>query len=267
MREGRLTVASVGQQVIPSFSLAGKTALITGANKGIGRGIAIALAEAGARVALSARDPAQLEDVISEIRRLGSEALTVQLDVSQVEAIAPAMAKVRDQLGRLDILVNNAGLGANHPAESVTEADWDEMMAVNAKGLFFCCQAAGRIMLEQGYGRIVNLSSQAGSVGIRDHAVYCASKGAVNQLTRVLALEWSARGVNVNAVAPTFIYTPGTAERLDQPEYLAGVVSRLPIGRVGTIADVAGAVIYLTSPAGDMVTGTVLMVDGGWTAQ
>jgi NAD(P)-dependent dehydrogenase (short-subunit alcohol dehydrogenase family) len=141
------------------------------------------------------------------------------------------------------------------------------MMDVNLRGLFFACQAAGRIMLAQGRGRIINMSSQAGVVGIRDHAVYSASKGGVNLLTKVLALEWSSRGVTVNAVAPTFIYTPGTAERLDQPEYLEGVLSRLPIGRVGTTTDVAGAVLYLASPAGAMVTGHVLVVDGGWTAQ
>jgi NAD(P)-dependent dehydrogenase (short-subunit alcohol dehydrogenase family) len=122
-------------------------------------------------------------------------------------------------------------------------------------------------MLDQGHGRIINMSSQAGVVGIREHAVYSASKGGVNLLTKVLALEWSNRGVTVNAVAPTFIYTPGTAERLDQPEYLEGVLDRLPIGRVGTTTDVAAAVLYLASPAGGMVTGHVLVVDGGWTAQ
>ena len=122
-------------------------------------------------------------------------------------------------------------------------------------------------MLKQGHGRIINMSSQASVVGIPRHAVYCASKGGVNQLTKVLALEWSARGVTVNAVGPTFIYTPGTAERLNNPEFLQGVLARLPIGKVGTIADVAGAVIYLASPAGSMVTGSLLMVDGGWTAQ
>jgi NAD(P)-dependent dehydrogenase (short-subunit alcohol dehydrogenase family) len=140
-------------------------------------------------------------------------------------------------------------------------------MDVNLKGLFFCCQAAGRVMLGQGHGRIINMSSQAGEVGIREHAVYCATKGGVNLLTKVLALEWSVRGVTVNAIAPTFIYTPGTAERLDNLDYLKGVLDRLPIGHVGTVTDVASAVIYLASPAGGMVNGTVLLVDGGWTAQ
>jgi NAD(P)-dependent dehydrogenase (short-subunit alcohol dehydrogenase family) len=149
----------------------------------------------------------------------------------------------------------------------VTEADWDEMMDVNLKGLFFCYQAQGRIMLEQGAGRIVNMSSQVSVVGIRDHAVYCASKGGFNQLTRVLALEWSAFGVTVNAVGPTFMYTPGTAERLENPDYLRGVLDRIPAGKVAGIDDVAGAVIFLASPAAAMVTGQILLVDGGWTAQ
>ncbi|MGB5381616.1 MAG: SDR family oxidoreductase, partial [Acidimicrobiia bacterium] len=184
-----------------------------------------------------------------------------------VAQISTAFELVREHFGSLDVLVNNAGLGANHPAEDITESDWDEMMDVNLRGLFFACQAAGRIMLEQGHGRIINMSSQAGVVGIREHAIYSASKGGVNLLTKVLALEWSSRGVTVNAVAPTFIYTPGTAERLDQPEYLAGVLDRLPIGRVGTTTDVAGAVLYLASPAGGMVSGHVLVVDGAWTAQ
>jgi NAD(P)-dependent dehydrogenase (short-subunit alcohol dehydrogenase family) len=191
----------------------------------------------------------------------------VELDVRDVGQIGEAFERVRMHFGSLDVLVNNAGLGANHPAEDVTESDWDDMMDVNLRGLFFACQAAGRIMLEQGSGRIINMSSQAGVVGIREHAVYSASKGGVNLLTKVLALEWSSRGVTVNAVAPTFIYTPGTAERLDQPDYLKDVLSRLPIGRVGTTTDVAAAVIYLASPAGAMVSGHVLVVDGAWTAQ
>jgi NAD(P)-dependent dehydrogenase (short-subunit alcohol dehydrogenase family) len=251
----------------PDFSLANRVALVTGASHGIGFGVAKALAHAGATVAVAARSVSDLESLTKEIRAEGGKAQAFSLDVRKIDQVHACIEAVRGSLGKLDILVNNAGLGANHPAVDVTESDWDEMMAVNLKGLFFCCQAAGRIMLQQGSGRIINLSSQASVVGIRDHAVYCASKGGVNQLTRVLALEWSASGVTVNAVAPTFIYTPGTAERLDNPAYRQGVINRLPIGRVGTITDVAAAVIYLASPAGSLVTGTVLMVDGGWTAQ
>lgn len=251
----------------PDFSLNGRVALVTGASKGIGRDIAVAMSAAGAVVAVAARSEESLHDLVSEIEGAGGTALAVPMDVTDLSQMREAIDGVDARLGSLDILVNNAGLGANHPAEDVSEEDWDEMMDVNLKGLFFCAQAAGRIMLRQGRGRIINMSSQAGVVGIRDHAVYSASKGGVNMLTKVLALEWSGRGVTVNAVAPTFIYTPGTAERLDQPEYLQGVVDRLPIGKVGTTTDVAAAVIYLASPAGSMVTGHVLLVDGGWTAQ
>lgn len=251
----------------PDFRLDGKVALVTGASKGIGWDLAKALANAGASVAVASRDLDSLQRLAAEIRADGGEAFAVALDVRDAGQIGNVFEEVRAHFGSLDVLVNNAGLGANHPAEDVTEADWDDMMGVNLRGLFFACQAAGRIMLEQGSGTIVNMSSQAGVVGIREHAVYSASKGGVNLLTKVLALEWSSRGVTVNAVAPTFIYTPGTAERLDQPEYLEAVLSRLPIGRVGTTTDVAAAVLYLASPAGAMVSGHVLVVDGAWTAQ
>lgn len=243
------------------FRLDGRVALVTGASRGIGYGVAKALAAQGAKVAVAARDAAELESLAKEI-----DGFAVPMDVRDVGSIRAGVDGVVKELGRLDVLVNNAGLGANHPALDVTEADFDEMMAVNLRGLFFCCQAAGRHMLAVGYGRIVNMSSQASLVGIVDHAVYCASKGGVNQLTRVLALEWSGRGVTVNAVAPTFIYTPGTRERLDQPAYRDAVVARIPAGRVGTIDDVSAAVIYLASEAAGLVTGTVLAVDGGWTA-
>jgi NAD(P)-dependent dehydrogenase (short-subunit alcohol dehydrogenase family) len=251
----------------PNFDLSGKVAVVTGASMGIGYGLAKALAHAGARVAVTARSMNELQLLVDEIASEGHEAAAFALDLTRVDQIPQVMEDIRAHFGRIDILVNNAGLGANHPATEVTEADWDQMMDVNLKGLFFSCQAAGKIMLEQGSGSIVNMSSQASVVGIKDHAVYCATKGGVNQLTRVLGLEWAARGVNVNAVGPTFTYTPGTAERLDNPDFLKTVIDRIPSGRVATIADVAGAVIYLASDAGRMVNGTVLMVDGGWTAQ
>lgn len=252
---------------LPSFSLAGRVALITGASRGIGRGLVDALAAAGATVAITARSLDAAAQAASEVVAAGGEASAHGLDVNDLESIRGTIDQVVDRHGQLDVVVANAGLGANHPAVDVTERDWDEMMAVNAKGLFFTAQAAGRVMIAQGSGRIIALSSQASLVGIRDHAVYCASKGAVNQIVRVLALEWGALGVTVNAVAPTFIYTPGTAERLDDPDYRRAVVERIPIGKVGSIADVAGAVVYLASDAGAMVNGAILAVDGGWTAQ
>lgn len=197
----------------------------------------------------------------------GGSATGHRIDVADVDSIRAGVSSVMTHHSRIDILVANAGLGANHPALDVDEAAWDEMMDVNLKGLFFTAQACGRHMVAQGSGRVIAMSSQASLVGIRDHVVYSASKGGVNQMVRVLALEWGALGVTVNAVAPTFIYTPGTAERLDDPAYLATVVDRIPIGHVGEIKDVAGAVVYLASEAGAMVNGSILTVDGGWTAQ
>ena len=241
----------------PRFDLEGRTALVTGASRGIGHDLALALEHAGARTLAGVRPGSPPPD--------GMDA--VELDLRDVESVRAGVAAAIDRLGGLDVLVNNAGVGTNHDAVDATEAEWDEILDVNLKGLFFACQAAGRHMVGRGYGRIVNMSSQAGSVGIRRHAAYCASKGGVEQLTRVLALEWAPHGVTVNAVAPTFIRTPGTAERLDQPEFLADVLTRIPAGRVGTATDVAGAVVYLASPAAALVNGAVLAVDGGWTAQ
>ena len=232
------------------FELDGQVALVTGASRGIGRDLALALRDAGATVVAGVRDASE------------APVEAVELDLRDVASIRRAVDEVRP-----DVLVNNAGLGTNHDALDATEQEWDELLDVNLKGVFFACQAAGRHMVEKGHGRIVNMSSQAGHVGIRRHAAYCASKGGVELLTKVLALEWGGQGVTVNAVAPTFVRTPGTAERLDRPDFLADVVSRIPVGRVGTTAEVAAAVIFLASKEAAMVNGTSILVDGGWTAQ
>jgi NAD(P)-dependent dehydrogenase (short-subunit alcohol dehydrogenase family) len=233
-------------------ALGGQVALVTGARRGIGRELALALAEAGARTVIGVRDPSEAPD--------GLEA--IDLDLRDLGSIRAAI----DQL-RPTILVNNAGIGTNHDALEATEKEWDEILDVNLKGLFFACQAAGRHMVERGYGRIVNIGSQAGHVGIRRNAAYCASKGGVELLTKLLALEWGPSGVTVNTVAPGFIRTAANAEQLDRPEFVEEVIARVPVARAGTPGDVTAAVLFLVSPAASFVNGTSILVDGGWTAQ
>ena len=252
----------------PDFSLVGRTALVTGAARGLGREIAAALAHAGADVALGLRDVGDAADLETQIWRMGRRAMRVQLDVRDLAQIEPAVALVVDRLGRIDILVNNAGLGPENPAEDVNEEDFDLTFDVNVKGLFFVSQAVGRRMIAQGSGRIVNLGSQAGLVALPGESIYCASKAAVSHLTRCLAVEWGRHGINVNAVAPTFIRTPGTEAALSDPGFAADVRERIAgLHRVGEPIDVAGAVVFLCAPASSLVTGTTLVVDGGWTAR
>jgi NAD(P)-dependent dehydrogenase (short-subunit alcohol dehydrogenase family) len=258
-------------EAFPRFDLHGSTALVTGAARGIGRSTALALANAGADVALGLRTEKRdgaTAQLVEEIEALGRRALPVTMDVRQLDQIESAVATVVDKWGHLDILVNNAGLGPANPAEHVTEDDFDLTMDVNVKGVFFASQAAGRQMFRQGSGRIISLSSQAGFVALPTESVYCTSKAAVAHLTKCLAVEWGAYGITVNAVAPTFIRTDGTSADLADPVFEADVRERVAgLHRIGEPMDVAGAVVFLASPAASLITGTTLMVDGGWTAR
>jgi NAD(P)-dependent dehydrogenase (short-subunit alcohol dehydrogenase family) len=252
----------------PRFDLSGQTALVTGAARGLGRAIALALANAGADVALGLREIDSGEELAREIEALGRRALPLQMDVLHLDQIRRAVDDTVAHFGRLDILVNNVGLSPTNPAEHVREEDFDLTVAANLKGTFFTSQAAGRVMIRQRYGRIINMSSQAAFVALPTEAIYCMTKAGVSHLTKCLAVEWGQYNITVNAVAPTFIRTPGTAEALGDPAFRADVVERIAgLHRIGEPMEVAGAVVFLASPAAAMITGDTILIDGGWTAR
>jgi len=248
------------------LNVEGKIALLTGAARGIGRACALALAEAGADIALGLRDEKSDSGLIKEIEALGRKTLPLQMDVSKMDEIFSAIEKIKLHFGRLDILVNNAGVAPENLIENVTEKDFDYTLAVNMKGTFFTSQAAGKLMIQQKFGRIINLSSQAGFIALPTESVYCITKAGIAHLTKCFAVEWAKYNINVNAVAPTFIYTPGTEEYLSNEKTKQYVLSKIALGKIGEPKDVANAVLFLASPAASLITGTTLMVDGGWTA-
>jgi NAD(P)-dependent dehydrogenase (short-subunit alcohol dehydrogenase family) len=252
----------------PSFDLTGKVALVSGAARGLGRAISLALANAGADVALGFRDVNAGAGLPSEITALGRLALPLQMDVNRLDQIFKAVDDTVLHFGRLDILVNNAGVAPDNLAENVREQDFDLTLAVNLKGTFFASQAAGRVMIRQTSGRIINISSQAGFVALPTESIYCMTKAAISHLTKCLAIEWGKYNITVNAVAPTFIHTPGTQECLANPEFRADVIERIAaLHRIGEPMDVAGAVVFLASNAASLITGDTILIDGGWTAR
>jgi NAD(P)-dependent dehydrogenase (short-subunit alcohol dehydrogenase family) len=252
----------------PRFDLTGQVALVTGAARGLGRAISLALAHAGADVALGLRDINTGGELAKEIEALGRRALPLQMDMTQLDQVSRAVEDTAAQFGSLDILVNNAGVAPENPAENVREQDFDLTLAINLKGTFFASQAAGRLMIRQNRGCIINMSSQAGFVALPTESIYCMTKAAIAHLTKCLAVEWGKYNIRVNAVAPTFIHTPGTESALADPAFRNDVTERIAaLHRIGEPMDVAGSVVFLASPAASLITGHTLLIDGGWTAR
>ncbi len=250
--------------VTPSFRLDGRRAIVTGASSGIGLGAAAALAQAGAEVVLVARKAAELEAVADAIRAAGGKARARVCDITDLGTAAAMVAEA----GPFDVMVNSAGLARHAPALATTPEDYDAAMNLNLKAAYFLTREVARGMIAAGIrGSLINVSSQMGHVGGPDRAVYCANKHALEGMTKAMALEWAPMGVRVNTLCPTFIRTPLAEQTLAIPERKAWILSKIKLGRVGEIADLMGPVVFLASDASAMVTGTHLIVDGGWTAE
>ncbi|MGB5271277.1 MAG: glucose 1-dehydrogenase [Eudoraea sp.] len=255
------------EQEYPNFKLNGKVAIVTGAARGLGRACALALAHEGADIALGLRDVTTAADLEQEIKAMGRKVIRLQMDVSDLQQINAAVSRVVKTFGKINILVNNVGIAPDNPAEKVTEKDFDNTVNLNLKGTFFTAQAVGKQMIKQGSGRIINMSSQAGFIALENESVYCMTKAGVNHLTKNLASEWAKYNINVNAVAPTFIETPGTEPWLKDRDFRQSVLDRIPLGRIGKPMEVAGAVVFLASDAASLITGEIMLIDGGWTTR
>ena len=245
------------------FDLGGKVALVTGASRGLGQRMAVALARAGAELAVTSRDPESLESVRAEIEALGRRALRLELDVRDHDSIRRAVGAALEHYGRIDILVNNAGCNRRKPALEVTWDDWNLVLDTNLRGAFFVAQAVAPTMIERGYGRIVNIGSLTSVFGYAEVGPYSASRGGVKQLTMSLADEWGRHGVTVNCLAPGWFHTAQTDALFQSEEWVASLRERIPLGRTGEPPDLDGAVVFLASDASAYVTGQTLLVDGG----
>ena len=247
----------------PSFRLDGKRALVAGASSGIGLACAVALGEAGANVTLAARTSDKLADAVSQMRAAGMTAEALTLDVADVGATAQAVASA----GPFDVLVNSAGSARHSPSVDTTPEDFDAVQALNFKGAYFLTQAVAKGLITAGKsGSLINITSQMAHVGGIDRAVYCGTKFAVEGFSKAMAIEWGPLGIRVNTVCPTFIRTALTEVTFENPERLKWITEKIKLGRVGEVTDIMGPVVYLASDASALMTGTSLMIDGGWTA-
>lgn len=247
---------------IPSFDLTGKTALVTGASSGIGQGCAAALAQAGANVVCAARGADRLQETVAALQGEGCSAEALVLDQADLSALQQAL-----EARAFDIVVNSAGLARHGPAVETRPEDFDHVMGINLRSAYFLSAWAARGMMQAGKrGSIIHISSQMGHVGGIDRAVYCASKHAIEGMVKSMAIEWGKSGVRINTICPTFIRTPLTEQTFANPERAAWIMDKIKLDRIGEVEDIMGAVLYLASPASGMVTGTSMLIDGGWTA-
>lgn len=250
------------------MKLQGKTAVVTGATKGIGRGFAAALASEGANVVVVSRTGADCEKTAQELQTEYSvQALACPTDVTDLAAIAALMNKAKEHFGSLDILVNNAGSAITKKAEAITEADWDRVLDLDLKGVFFCAQVAGRIMIEQKRGKIINVASIMGLVGDKQILPYCVAKGGVVQMTKALALEWARHDIQVNAICPGYVVTEMNRADLETERVASHILKKIAMRRYGEVEDMAAACVYLASDDSNYMTGASMVIDGGWTCE
>lgn len=252
---------------IPTFDLTNKTAVVTGATKGLGYGMAIGLAQAGANIVVVSRTAADCENVAAEIKAMGRDALAVPTDVTNQDAVQALVDKAVEKFGRIDILVNNAGSAITKKAEDLTMEDWDRVIGIDLRAAFMVAQSVGKVMIKQNGGKIINIASIFGLVGDKQVLPYLAAKGGIIQMTKGLALEWAKYNIQVNAVAPGYVITPMNEKDLMEEKIYKHVTGKIPMRRLGQIEDIAGSIVFLASEAADYVTGTTLAVDGGWLCQ
>jgi NAD(P)-dependent dehydrogenase (short-subunit alcohol dehydrogenase family) len=250
---------------LEQFDLTGKTAVVTGSSKGLGEAAAVALAKAGADVAICGRKKEDIDRVVGRIRSFGRSSEGFILEVASRETVEKGAGEILGRMGKVDILVNNAGTNYRVPVLEYPEEEWDRVINTNLKGYYLVAQALVPQMIERGWGKVINISSILGTVALENQLAYASSKGGVNQMTKVMAIEWAKKGVRVNAIAPTYFETEMVKQVAQDPERFNFINERTPMGRWGKLEELEGIVIFLASPASDFITGQSILIDGGWT--
>jgi len=254
-------------EIFDKLKLDGKVCMVTGASRGLGRAMAVALAQAGADIVVTARSEGALEETATQIRKYARRALSVPCDVHDTGSVAAMVDRSIAEFGQIDVLVNNAGGGDIKPIMEMREKEWLRISDLNVNSMFRTCKAVGPHMIERRRGKVINMSSMYGLVGEKNITAYCASKGAIIQFTRALAIEWAEHNITVNALAPGYVYTERTSRVFDRADLSAALIRRVPLGRIGRPEELGPLVVYLASGASDFMTGSVITIDGGQTAQ